>query len=536
MYRVLIVDDEPEIRQGLLLKVDWTELRLTIAGEAANGTEALAVLANEAIDIVITDMNMPVMNGVTFLEACQEQYPLLKVIVLTGYEDIHYAKAAVRHHARDYLLKPVSREELKTALLQVKKELDNQRSNQDQQAAIQWRLSQYYKEMKEHFIVQLVKDEFGEQERMVRERAKLFQLDSWEADRVRFLTAGLIERSGHAASLERSPEKLRMPFELMCREFAEASPVQPQVFRDANYPSLMHFIVKESESDPWKFADELRACVAEHLGFQPVVGMGQPVAVLEQWKEGFVSALLDWNLKEMELSGTVEQGTAGRSALAEESLKVIQRSLAKGEFLLFQELVRKELKDAFLESKARFVKLILQLYLLLDAMAYAARIPLEGADQLWLLPEYVRSLDTVEKAEHFLSRLASKISRSVEVEPEDSDSSVIQSAKRYIDENYMYDLNLTMLAERFNYNPTYFSELFKANVGKPFVQYMTDVRMAEASHLLQETSLNLWDIAELTGFSNASYFSAKFKKMYGVSPSEFRQKLPEKIISGLPKK
>ncbi|MNL69635.1 HTH-type transcriptional regulator YesS [compost metagenome] len=100
----------------------------------------------------------------------------------------------------------------------------------------------------------------------------------------------------------------------------------------------------------------------------------------------------------------------------------------------------------------------------------------------------------------------------------------------------MYDLHLTMLAERFNYNSSYFSELFKAKFGKAFIQYVTEVRMAQAVHLLEETSLNLWDIAELTGFSNASYFSSKFKKIYGMAPSDFRLQSPEKFNSEKPKK
>ncbi|MDF2650337.1 MAG: hypothetical protein K0Q73_6142, partial [Paenibacillus sp.] len=195
MYSVLIVDDEPEIRQGLRLKIDWESLGLSIVGEAGNGAEAVAWLTNHPVDIVITDMNMPMMDGVSFLEACHEHYPSLRLIVITGYEDFHYAKAAIRTQARDYLLKPVTQDELREAMLKVIYELDAQRNERDQQVMMEWRLSQYYKEMKEHFIVHLVKEELA-REATIREKAKLFQLDTWEECRVCFLTAGFMERTG----------------------------------------------------------------------------------------------------------------------------------------------------------------------------------------------------------------------------------------------------------------------------------------------------------------------------------------------------
>ncbi|MBD0382967.1 response regulator transcription factor [Paenibacillus sedimenti] len=448
MYSVLIVDDEPEIRQGLRLKVDWSGLGLSIAGEAGNGADAIEWLANHPVDIVITDMNMPVMNGVSFLEICHELHPSLRLIVITGYEDFQYAKAAIRHQAKDYLLKPVTQDELREALLKVVRELNEQRNKRDQQAMMQWRLSQYYKEMKEHFIVHLVNEEL-ERETMIRERAKLFQFDTWEERHVRFVTAGLIDRTGAGGQEERSPHKMRLPLEMVCREVAESSPQQVQAFRDANYSGFIHFITAISDEDLNVFVDTLRIAVTEHLGFQPSIAIGKSVTGLRQWKDGYLSSLLEWNMK-------------GNKA-----------------------------------------------------------------------PHDMHTA----KAQQFLYKLAHKIVRGSENNPAEAEQSIIQAAEQYIHDNYMYDINLTMLAERFNYNSSYFSEMFKAKAGKTFIQYITDVRMAKAVQLLEETMLSLWDIAELTGFTNASYFSSKFKRLYGMPPSEYRlRKEPEKFDNQEPKK
>lgn len=537
MYSVLIVDDEPEIRQGLRLKIDWESLGLSIVGEAGNGAEAAAWLTNHPVDIVITDMNMPMMDGVSFLEACHEHYPSLRLIVITGYEEFHYAKAAIRNQARDYLLKPITQDELREAMLKVIYELDAQRNERDQQVMMEWRLSQYYKEMKEHFIVHLVKEELA-REATIREKAKLFQLDTWEECNVCFLTAGFMERTGGAGRLDRSPDKLRLPFEMVCREVAEIIPGQIQVFRDANYTGLMHFIAVASNTNLDHLVDTLRIAVTDHLGYQPVISIGKTVIGLNQWKYGYLSSLLEWNLKGNNDSQTLHNLTTPEAVLSEETNKVMQRYLARGELAAFEQAIHKELNEAFAASQARFVKLIFQLYLMLDALAYTAGIALDSAEQLWIRPEQVWGFDTAAKAQQFLNKLAHKIVSGAEADPAKAEQSVIQAAEQFIHDNYMYDINLTMLAERFNYNSSYFSEMFKSKAGKTFIQYITDVRMAKALQLLEETMLSLWDIAELTGFSNASYFSSKFKRMYGMPPSDFRLRLtvPEKIDNQEPKK
>ncbi|GIO53972.1 response regulator [Paenibacillus cineris] len=175
MYRLLIVDDEPEIRQGLRLKVDVDGLGIALAGEASNGAEALSLLENGDIEIVLTDMNMPLMGGVQFMEVCRERCPNVRVIVITGYEDFQYARAALRFQASEYLLKPVARDELNSVLKNVTAELNRERDKAQLEAKTLWELSQYYREMKEQFILRLVHWETGSESK-VTDHARRFGL------------------------------------------------------------------------------------------------------------------------------------------------------------------------------------------------------------------------------------------------------------------------------------------------------------------------------------------------------------------------
>lgn len=535
MYRVLIVDDEPEIRQGLRLKVNWDQLELQVAGEAANGIEALSMLEADDIDIVITDMNMPVMDGLSFLHSCREQYPALRLVVITGYEDFHYARAAVQNQARDYLLKPVTREELTMTLDKIRKELNNERASLLQEANMRWKLTQNYKEMKEHFLVRLVKGE-QEYESLMHDRIKLFELSDWGDRAVRFVTAGLRERRAADPGSIRTPDQFRLPFELLCREHAESLPHSLLVFRDTNYPGLMHFILAEDGKAAESLIDGLRSGTSSHIGFEPTFGLSDQVVGFQLWKEGYLNSLLAWNLSESGVQEAAHPSAGEGPLLADDKVKVLQRLLTRGEIDKFQQAIEEELHNAYLLSRTHFVKIMFQLHLMLESAASALNIALETGDQLWVRPELATRLDTPQKVSPFLMRLANRIDRQQKHRSEEADRSLISAVVKFIDDNYMYDLNLTMIAERFHYHPSYFSELFKAKTGKSFIRHVTEVRMTQAIRLLEGTELSLWDIAELTGFSNASYFSSKFKRLYGVSPSQYRQKPPEKNDSQLPKK
>ncbi|CAH1202194.1 Regulator of RpoS [Paenibacillus allorhizoplanae] len=123
MYKVMIVDDEPWSRKVIKQLGEWDKLQLTIIGEAEDGTQGLQMVAELAPDIVVTDMRMPGIDGVELLKALNDKHPLLKIIVMSGYDDFVYLKQAIRSQAKEYLLKPVDPEELNAALAQCVREL-----------------------------------------------------------------------------------------------------------------------------------------------------------------------------------------------------------------------------------------------------------------------------------------------------------------------------------------------------------------------------------------------------------------------------
>lgn len=524
MFNVLLVDDEREIRQGLRLKIDWQQLGLRIAGEAGNGQEALEWLQTGDCDILITDMRMPIMDGVELLESCSRQYPGIRLIVLTGYDDFQYAHAAIKNRASDLLLKPVTRSELAAALGKVVSELERERSAQAERKLAEWKLSRYLEEMKEQFINSVIKAYPGSSP-FWPERIRLFGLNELAARPVRFVAIGLLP-----VSAEKPDEPgLRLPFELLCRELAGTSATGPgfPVFREAKHPDLLFAIVPGDPAAVQSFTVQVTNLVRSYLKREALVSAGEPAQGLEAWREGYLSSVLAWYMGQhaQQAGGEPARSPADPAQLAiQDKLKLLQRHLADGRKEAFEKLVEEELAKALSLSHPQFVKTIFQCCLSIELAADALGLALRDKDEIWIDPEWVWGLGNVPKACHFLYGLADPLFALRKGCGTREEPSIVEAMKEMIDLNYMNDLNLSQIAEQYHYNLSYLSDLFKTKTGKSFLQYLTDVRMNKAVQLLSETPLALSDIAELTGFSNASYFSTKFKKVFGISPSEHRLK------------
>ncbi|UPK47300.1 response regulator [Paenibacillus pabuli] len=520
MYNVLIADDEIEVREGLKLKVNWQEMGFIISGEAANGIEAEELLKAEHFDLLITDMNMPVMDGVQLLDVCRSLHHSIQIIIITGYEDFHYARAGVRSQAMDYLLKPVTRDELKTTLNKIKDELDKKKQLHGDSEMMQWRLSQYYKEMKQRFLLDLVRGHRLPPSSLP-ERMRLFHLESWQDHSVCFITAGMRDSGIQTASVGRVPETLHLPFELLCHEMAHSYTDNVQVFHDGAHPSIMHFITLEGIQH--EFAQQITAQTRSVLTMDVQVGLGLSVSGFERWKEGYIHSLLAWNSAGRKGAQDRVPVVDRSPLLPEETSRMLHRCLIRGELDSFRSVIRKELADSFRISTSHMIRNLFQISLLFEQ------------ESSWISPEWVLWLKTPDQAELLLMHWAEEFVNQPQPS-EVGEATVIESAKRYIEENYMLELTLTSLAEQYNYNSTYFSEIFKEAAGISFIQYVTEVRMKHAVRLLKETQLTVWDVTELTGFHSPSYFSSKFKKMFNLSPSDFRLLHSEKNDNDDPKK
>lgn len=126
LYRIMLVDDEEEVRKAIIRQMDWEQLGFTVVGDAENGEDALEKMEQSEPDVVITDIRMPYMDGLTLTARIREKYPSVKILIFSGYDDFEYAQRAIKLNVTEYILKPVNGQELAQILGRVKNSLDEE--------------------------------------------------------------------------------------------------------------------------------------------------------------------------------------------------------------------------------------------------------------------------------------------------------------------------------------------------------------------------------------------------------------------------
>ena len=157
LYRIMLVDDEEEVRKAMIRKMDWEQLGFTVAGDAENGEDALEKLEMLEPDVVMTDIRMPYMDGLTLVAKIREKYPFIKILIFSGYDDFEYAKQAIKYRVTEYILKPVNGEELSEILTRVRISLDEEIEQRRNISALQESYENSLPMLRELFLNDLVR-------------------------------------------------------------------------------------------------------------------------------------------------------------------------------------------------------------------------------------------------------------------------------------------------------------------------------------------------------------------------------------------
>ncbi|QJD87130.1 response regulator transcription factor [Cohnella herbarum] len=533
MYRVLLVDDEIEIRSGLKLKIDWAGHRFEVSGEAQDGREALALLEQHRYDLVLTDIRMPIMSGLELLKQCAENYPRVKVIVLSGYDDFHFVKAALQCGARDYLLKPVVRSELTSILAKLREELDSEREAESRHDTVQHQLSESRTILREQLLMEWIGNDEEERVPELKREAGRLAMDPWMEDdlNMQFIN---VEYRVPEGRFEQHPEGgglFRLAFQLLCRETAQQFEWKDSVFAFyyRGYPQMMHFLVSapdlgEGELRKEALGKQIQSHIHRYLRVEAVVGIGEPFLGASSIRQGFLSAMLAWSQSQSGVVSQIVSSEPSPETFAEifpDVEKRLSLALENADLESFSGTVEAVVLAGRypLQGVASFV---LRVILLLDQAARRHRLVIPETQE-WMFPDTAwHQHRNGASALPYLTGIASQVIEGIRSTRVSGGVSAVEAIRRYIEQSYMNELSLTLLADRFHLNATYLSELFKKQTGTTFSDYLTQVRIGKAAELLRDPQMRLSDIAELVGFANASYLSSVFKKHYGVSPNDYR--------------
>jgi len=530
-YTFVIVDDEPEIREGIRDNVPWESLGFRFAGACADGAEALELIERDAPDVVMTDINMPFMDGLTLAERIQSLSPATKVLILTGFDDFEYARKALKLQVHDFILKPLTPSEFKATLEKLKATLDEEHGERRDIERLKRQLAESLPLLRERFLNQLVSG-------TLRDGA-----DRAERLGIPFPSGG---SAYHAAVIDfdRRPERADFDLDLIAErnvlervleESASGNRVSALAFQDGEDRMV---VVSWGDAKDGLFREALKAAEAVRTrlfraGFASVsIGLGDPVDGVERLSESYRGALDALALGQVRGGGSITTrreltGRSGpdrerdaswgkiacaaiRTASLEPALKAIDEMAAS-----FRAADRGV--DEYRRTLRGTLAAVVQL---LDDLEIPEREIFEGSADPFV---ELRELKTPDLARSWFRALVERIVSYLRSRQENFAQAKAREAAEYIESRYEDpDLSLPALCKDLYISTSYFSSIFKKFTEKTFVEYLTEVRIEKAKELLRTSGLKSYEVAERVGYRDAHYFSLSFRKAVGETPTRYR--------------
>lgn len=528
LYNILLVDDETDVLEAMKKKIDWEALGFCLAGTAENGQEALEMAEQLHVDVVMTDIKMPYMDGLTLCKKLKENYRNIKVVIYSGFDDFEFAREAVHLEAEEYLLKPISSKDMENVFGKIKKKLDeefNQHRNVN-------KLYEYYRKslpaMQEQFVMGVLEGKItGER---LKNMMEMYELD---LNAPYYVVVNLYAE----AAVKEQSEKTAQLLNFSLRDMAEEYLKEKMSFYCINYLDEVIFIFmlqedKEIENVLYH-VDQICKMGSRVLDVQVTGAVGQPCNSLDTLLSSYQEAKTAMEYRTI-LGGSqvlyikdIEPNPQDSVAFMEYDFQNLVRAVKIGD--------RKETDEAiqsFMDSlrngcitpnQYQLICMELSTELMKIGRSYKLRTKqIFGAGEHIPWQELYKHL-SVDELESWLREICNNLRHTLRHERSDSTIRLTEQAKAYIGEHYKEnDLSAETLCHQLNVSAAYFSTIFKKEVGLSFVAYLTKIRLEHAVELLRTTEDKTYVIAEAVGYTESNYFSYVFKKQYGISPSKYR--------------
>lgn len=521
MYKVLLVDDEILIREKITKRIPWKDLGFELVASCENGKEAIEWMQREAVDLVLTDICMPYVDGLEIAKYVKENLENAKVVIITGYDEFDYAREALQYHVFSYILKPITADELIESLKQARCELECERKN--------LKVHSLYENsvpvLRNQFLNQLVR---GESQRFelaskLSEFHINFQLPYYsvvillpkDPSRRNELSKAvkIIENEYEATMLpfegndgtvitiinQERDEKQKGTVRLRCRELLDKLYQRMEiVFSCLVGPAVPQLFLLNNSYE--KARELVKFIYLERPGF---------IYEWERYNQQHTN--LQWDLK--------------KEHLEERLIYAVQSNLIED---IRQDLcsIRKEYRDQWI-GKTKVV--IVYQNLMMALMNRFEKFDIEDKEFFIKYQEIISGLyncDYISEMEQAVLDYFLAAAELMNRKRSSYGEQQVKIALEYIDTHYGdFDLSLQQLCENLAISVSYFSATFKTYTGMTFIEALTKKRIEKAIDLLENTTLKYYEIAEKCGYSDANYFGSTFKKTVGKSPRAYVKEL-----------
>ncbi|WP_217593153.1 response regulator [Cohnella sp. GbtcB17] len=528
MYKVLIVDDEYYFRQALKISLPWTELGFQIAGEAKNGAEALELMPELQPDVVLVDMNMPIMNGIEFIQKAKQRDQETKFMVLSGHSEFVYARQAVHLGVFDYVLKPINEGELRDALLDMKEQITTERLGRMELEDLRKQASESLPAWREQVLHGWLQ---GSGQASVPGPERLASLGI-KLDGPYFATVVIdLDPCGDWNREEDLLARQAAVQDIAQREMEGA--YQSAVCRD--YEDRLVLIVGSPDGS-FEGLEKLCKGIRDQIRDLPcsaTIGIGSgcrsPAAVAASYKDALVALKRRFLMGGNEVfaySHTADTGmnvslypVEKRSGLLM-CMRIGNRTEAEAWLAAFFEQVRAKQAsiDMLLLAGIEIVSTCVEF---LAEASQSYEDVFRHSTQSDLL-QLVQQMKTLGELESWIRTLILKVMDHVHGRKPNRSAKIIEEVKAYIGSHYgNEELRIEDIAKSVHMNYNHLCFVFKKETTVTINDYLTETRMMKAKELFDRGEKVIQNVAARVGYADANYFGKCFKKFMGIPPSKY---------------
>ncbi|MFD0868993.1 response regulator transcription factor [Paenibacillus residui] len=536
MFRILIVDDERSVVDAIAQTTPWSELDIEEVFCAYSAKEALNIVGQQFIDIVLTDIRMPGMDGIELIETIRTYSNRIQFILLTGHAEFEYAQQALRLRAADYLLKPVRDEWLANAVRKLTSSMRKEWNEITSQRTTVQYLQKHLPTLRSDLLRNMLEGSQTASE--LNEKCALLELPYEEGDVVYPAVIRLERRTpGHS-------KRSLLEYSIMNIAEEVLGPMY-HLWSCKDIHNYLVLILKPREKVPdgrqeesvSRLLSQLQHLVLHYLKENLSVVYGKCVSFPFDLMTVYESAVQTLRRRIGDDTGLLL--TAGQSETASvlSAASVLQAPPSISHLFVagFWEEAKAKLQSVFTELEAttrdspihadylsEIYHTVLSAcfhYAHTNGQTVAQALNCEGDQRFYHSPELMQSVSLLKEWSFEVCR---RLSLSNQVEIQDVRKTLIEQIQEYIHSNLAEDVSLQTLATHVDMHPVYLSKVYKLETGEGLKDYLSRVRMERAVHLLLNTDLKVYEITSQVGYLNTAYFIKVFKKAFGVTPQEYR--------------
>lgn len=514
MYKAIVVDDEVMIRKGICNVIPWEKLKIDTVKMASSGIEALKVMEEETFDIMITDICMTEMDGLSLVKKINSLNPKLKIIVLTGYDNFEYAQKCCKMQVEDYILKPVDEIELENTIERLVTDLENEEIISHHQK-INSRIQGLAEQLK---LEQIMQNMFHERMKIDEIEKALYDYSYNMGEILQIaLVCPVIDDN---LTWKQHFELLNLSIKNTCIELFD-SKKEGITFEDKNKNIVIAAFVREGLEDVTDRIQYLIDYLKNEYDINPQIVLGSVVYGFNKINISYNDACNLLNSKSM-YDGIIEKEPIERRLMLFNEQVQALRNIMIDNIDNIENVM--EAYEAYAEAIGTYnlsTSLVKKTCFDIGGGVYFSYITEKGEVADNKLNSLLISLQNCNRDD------AVKITRDFILQMLQTDTGesheIIRKAKLYIKEHLNEEISVYSIAEILYLTPSYFSKLFKHSTGEGCNSYIIRKRIEKAKSLLETTSMKTGKIAALVGYKDTNYFSLAFKKQTGMSPTEFRE-------------